>query len=164
MAVWFDGDGNCRSEPVTIRDASPDGILFVTQEEFPIDQTVWIETGDHEEMMFAVKHCEQRGRRYWAGAQRVTHERRRDDRSPVLGGANLHWEHADGGRCQTLALVRNASDSGMQLESSVPLPVGTEVELSGARLRCAGSVRYCRESGHKFLIGLKITEKTIVPG
>jgi hypothetical protein len=154
--VWLDGKGVRSSKSVTIRDVSSEGISFSCHEKFLVHQTVWIETG--KEMTKAVvRHCQPRGRLYLIGAQMVGAERRREERSPVSGEAMLSWEHPDGGFCHAAVRVHNASDSGVQLQSSVPVAIGTAVKLIGPRLQCYGSTCYCQESEDQFLIGVQVT-------
>jgi hypothetical protein len=47
----------------------------------------------------------------------------------------------------------------LQIECSVPLPIGTVVQIAGDQLQCDGSTCYCRESGDKFVIGLHLVRQ-----
>jgi hypothetical protein len=156
-AEWLGHTGVRSSISITIRDVSSDGISFFSHEKFKVHQTLWIKTGAIEITKAVVRQCERQGRFYVIESKVVVEERRSGERSPVSGAAMLRWEHSDGGFCHAAVLVCNASDSGMQLESSVPVGIGTTVNLTGAILRCDGAVRYCHESGDRFVIGVEIT-------
>jgi hypothetical protein len=56
-------------------------------------------------------------------------------------------------------VVRNATEFGLQIECSVPLPIGTVIQIAGDQLQCDGSTCYCRESGDKFVIGLHLVRQ-----
>jgi hypothetical protein len=156
---WFDENGVCRSEPVTIRDTSAHGLAFTVGEEFPVDQTVWIESDNRQITKTVVRHTAPKGRHFLTGAYRVDQERRRTDRFPVAGEAVLHWGDSQVGPCDTPVTVRNATEFGLQVESAVPLPVGTIVQLLGDELQVDGSTCYCHEAGDKFTIGLHLVRQ-----
>jgi hypothetical protein len=156
---WFDDNGVCRSKPVAIQNVSAEGISFVVTEEFPIDQTLWVETDTNEMTKMVVRHCLSEGNYCVIGAYRVGQERRRSDRFPVAGEATLRWGDSQVGLSETKVKVRNATEFGMQIESTIPLPEGTIVQLIGADLQCDGSTCYCREADDKFLIGLHLVRQ-----
>lgn len=156
---WFDENGVCRSERVTIRDTSSHGVAFTVSEEFPVDQTVWIESDANQITKTVVRHTAPKGRDFLTGAYRVDKERRRTDRFPVAGEAVLHWGDSQVGPCDTPVIVRNATEFGLQVECAVPLPVGTIVQLLGDELQCDGSTCYCHEAGDKFTIGLHLVRQ-----
>ena len=156
---WFDENGVCRSQQVTIRDTSAHGMAFTVGEEFPVDQTLWIESDNHEITKTVVRHTAPKGRDYLTGAYRVDQERRRTDRFPVAGEAVLHWGDSQVGPCDTPVIVRNATEFGLQVECAVPLPVGTIVQLLGDELQCDGSTCYCHEAEDKFIIGLHMVRQ-----
>jgi hypothetical protein len=156
---WFDENGVCHSQPVTIRDTSAHGVAFTISEEFPVDQTVWIEADGSQITKTVVRHTAPKGRDFLTGAYRVDQERRRADRFPVAGEAVLHWGDSQVGPCDTPVTVRNATEFGLQVESAVPLPVGTIVQLIGDELQCDGSTCYCQEVGDKFVVGLHMVRQ-----
>jgi hypothetical protein len=156
---WYDENGVCRSEWVTIRDTSDRGVSFTGSEEFPVDQTVWIESEHNQITKTVVRHTAPKGRDYVTGVYRVNQERRRTDRLPVAGDAVLHWGDPQVGPSDARVTVRNATEFGLQVESAVPLPVGTIVQLRGDELQCDGSTCYCREAGDKFVIGLHLVRQ-----
>jgi hypothetical protein len=156
---WFDENGVCHSQPVTIRDTSAHGVAFTINEEFPVDQTVWIEAAGSQITKTVVRHTAPRGRDFLTGAYRVDQERRRTDRFPVAGAAVLHWGDSQIGPCDSPVIVRNATEFGLQVESAVPLPIGTIVQLRGDELQCDGSTCYCHETGDKFIVGLHLVRQ-----
>jgi len=156
---WFDDNGVCRSRPVAIQDVSDEGLSFVVTEPFPVDQTIWVETRPGEMTKMIVRYCKPEGNFCVVGAYRVGQERRRADRLHVAGDAMLRWGDPQVGVSDTKVWVRNATEFGMQIESSIPLPVGTIVQLLGKDMQCDGSTCYCREAEGKFLIGLHMVRQ-----
>lgn len=156
---WFDENGVCRSEPANVQDSSIHGMAFTVGEEFPVDQTLWVETENGAVTKTVVRNSAPTARGFRVGAYRVDKERRRTDRFPVGGNASIHWGDPQVGPCDTPVLVRNATEYGLQVECSVPIPVGTIVQLQGDELQCDGSTCYCHESGETFMIGLHLVRR-----
>ena len=156
---WFDENGVCRTEPAIIEDSSARGLGFTVGEQFPVDQTVWIESAAGDITKTVVRHTALSRNGFRTGAYRVDQERRRTDRCPVGGEATIHWGDTQVGPCDTPVAVRNATEFGLQVECSIPLPVGTVVQIVGDQLQCDGSTCYCRESGDKFVIGLHLVRQ-----
>src|SRR5690606_33706480 len=104
-------NGVCHSEPATVRETSGHGLAFTVDEEFSVDQTVWVEGegGEGEITKTVVRHIEPTGRGFRTGAYRVDQERRRSDRQPVGGDAKIHWGDPQVGPCDAPVLVRNAT-------------------------------------------------------
>lgn len=156
---WFDENGVCRSEPANIKDSSIHGMAFTVAEEFPVDQTLWVETANGAITKTVVRNAAPSGRGYRIGAYRVDQERRRTDRFPAAGNASIHWGDPHVGPCDTPVVVRNATEFGLQIECAVPLPIGTIVQVQGDELQCDGSTCYCRDTGDGFVIGLHLVRK-----
>ena len=134
-------------------------MAFTVSEEFPRDQTVWVEAEGAPMTKSVVRHTAPSGRDFLSGAYRVDRERRRTDRYPVDGEAVLHWGDSHVGPCDSPVTVHNATEFGLQVESAVPLPVGTIVQLLGDELQCDGSTCYCIELGDKFIVGLHLVRQ-----
>jgi hypothetical protein len=156
---WLDDDGVCHKQPVALRDSSTKGVSFSAPEEFPVDQTLWIETEPDKIKKAIVRHCLERAGSYVTGAYLVDQERRRLDRFPASGRAVLHWGDPQMGSSETPVFVRNATEFGFQIESKVPLPVGTIVQLCGDELQCDGATCYCREQNGLFVIGIHMVRE-----
>ena len=83
-------------------------------------------------------------------------ERRQRKRKSCEGGGTLHWRDPRTGRRTAPAVARNVTETGLQLETSLAVPVGTIVRLSGRTLECIGTTRYCRSVGVKYHVGITL--------
>lgn len=83
-------------------------------------------------------------------------ERRASKRHLTTGEGTLHWTNSFGERGTCTIQARDMNDSGMQLESATRVPFPSVVRLFGRTLECLGYVRYCREEGEKFILGIEI--------
>lgn len=156
---WFDENGTCHSERITIGDSSPNGLGIRLPQDFPAGQTVWIETDPSTIFKAVVRHSSPEGSGYFAGVVRVQHERRRVDRLPVTGTATLNWGILKGEKRSAAVAVRDVTQFGAQLESSEPVPVGVIAQLEGEQLECVGSTCYCRHTDDQYLVGLHMIRR-----
>lgn len=86
---------------------------------------------------------------------RVT-DLRKEVRDPVFGRGELTWD--DGASAKQMSVeVRNISDRGAQLLVRTPLKAGLAAFLTGEQFRCMGTVRYCTDDRHGFLVGLEFS-------
>ena len=156
---WYDTNGVCKSEKVTICDSSPDGLGMQVHQDFPKGQTVWVETEPDKIVKAVVRHSSTQGSGFFAGAIRIQHERRRVDRNPVGGEAVLHWGASNGERRSAPVVVRDASEFGLQLESPLPVPAPGVAKLEGQSLQCVGSTCYCRQEGDHYVVGMHLVRQ-----
>lgn len=84
-------------------------------------------------------------------------EQRREDRRPVTGGACISWQGSDGRRRICNVQGVDLSESGMLVESPVPVEVGAHVQMDADDFGFSGTalVRHCRRRASMFLIGLE---------
>ena len=86
--------------------------------------------------------------------------KRRHRRRTYTGPVDLSWTDPQGqlkfarGKCLDL------SETGLRLESPVPIPVYTSVFLRAERIRLSGaaSVRHVTRVGARFALGMELTE------
>lgn len=83
-------------------------------------------------------------------------ERRASERHPTSGEGTLHWTDSFGKHGTCTIQATDMSDGGMQLQTSTAVPIPSVARLFGRTLECVGYVRYCREEGGKFSLGIEI--------
>ena len=83
-------------------------------------------------------------------------ERRRQKRKSCEGGGTLHWRDPRTGRGAAPVVARDVTETGLQLETPLRVPVGSIVRLSGRTLECIGTTRYCRRVGEKYHVGITL--------
>ena len=83
-------------------------------------------------------------------------DRRASKRNHTTGEGTLHWTDSFGKRGTCPVHARDMSDRGMQLGIGTRVPVPSVVRLFGRTLECVGYVRYCREEGKQFVLGIEL--------
>jgi len=85
--------------------------------------------------------------------------KRQHHRVPADYEVVLYWEDATGQVHTTRALARDASDSGMRVESTVPIESGTQVcaDVPRPGSPIEAVVRYCVPDGAVFRIGVQFS-------
>jgi hypothetical protein len=55
-------------------------------------------------------------------------------------------------------LLEDRSRSGVGITVTESIPVGTKVKIRGRQRELVGTIRYCRDGGLKYLIGILLDE------
>ncbi len=84
-------------------------------------------------------------------------EKRKKERRPVAGGACISWQDGGGRRQSTNVQGIDLSESGMMVESPVPVEVGSYIQMDAEGFGFCGEaiVRHCRRRAFKYVIGLE---------
>ena len=153
--LWTDEDGPHQMPQVQVLDHSDDGFSVRSQRPFRVGFDVRISdtSGTHRT---SVRYCEQQGDHYILGLYRFSKEQRRFDRMPVSGSATLHWSSETAGPRSTQVKILNASDDGLQVDSSEAVPTEIVVKVAGESVECFGTVWYCKDFGERYLIGIQL--------
>lgn len=80
-------------------------------------------------------------------------EQRRHDRYQVEIPGILRIQEMSGGIY--MVTVLDISKSGLRLSCPVPVPSGTRVEVKCQSVKVLGRVKYAREDGHGFNLGIE---------
>ncbi len=86
-------------------------------------------------------------------------EQRRDKRYPLDCQATLRWEDLRGQSRFLQARALDVSDSGVRLEVSEPIEVGTRLKIWIEHFDTSGSavVRHCSRPGHRYVLGIEFS-------
>ncbi len=85
---------------------------------------------------------------------------RRHDRFPFVGPVRLSWEDARGEARFAQAKCIDVSESGMRIESPVPIPSGTRIQLNAERIKLSGTatVKHAARYGSKYVLGIELAQ------
>jgi hypothetical protein len=124
--------------------------------EFPVGALVWLVKSHSEAIKAVVRHCERAHDGLWrVGVRVVRQERRRTDREPVSGKAELKWLGSLGVQISLPVDVVDISESGAGVSAGSAAPVGQSVQMVGGEFDCFAVIRHCSESSNgRFHIGL----------
>ena len=84
--------------------------------------------------------------------------RRRSEREPATGTAELNWRGDDRLEHTASVEIRNLSADGMQVAAPEPVPVSSLVRVAGQEVGCLGTVCYCWSAGELFLLGIQFVQ------
>ncbi len=151
---WVGEKGEFLQQAVELRDASRNGLGFLSAREFRVGQGVWFELRG-ELTRGVIRHCDRVGEGYRTGLVKTAIDRRREDRQPCNEIGTLEW----GNNQSSPVFVRNVSEHGVQLEIPYQVPESSVVRLCFGAWQCLGSVCYCRLEGQAYLVGLNLVGK-----
>ena len=88
--------------------------------------------------------------------------KRRFDRIPSSGPITLIWADPSGRRTTLKAKILDQSATGLRIEVGAAIPLRSYVTFKAAELNSGdwagwGSVRYCRQSKTKYVVGLELS-------
>lgn len=155
---WTDEDGKLHSVITRIRDRSGNGLGVYADEPIQAGKTVWVVEADLPvERLASVRYCRPRYGRWKVGLAYVAEERRKVERCPVEGDAELSWGYvaAEAFRCEVQVL--NVSPLGAMVKADRPVPLDCRARLRGAQMECMGYIRHCSEAPgdeEGYLVGL----------
>jgi hypothetical protein len=84
---------------------------------------------------------------------------RRHRRIPYVGPIRISWEEYGQPRF-AMAKCVDISDSGLRIESPVPVHSGASIQLGAERIKLAGAatVKHMVRNGSKYLLGVQLTQ------
>jgi hypothetical protein len=87
----------------------------------------------------------------------VSKEQRKKERRPVAGGVGISWQEGYGQRQFCNVEGVDLSESGVMVESPVPITVGTYVQMDADAFGFSGTalVRHCQRRASKYVVGLE---------
>jgi hypothetical protein len=85
-------------------------------------------------------------------------EPRTAERRFVITPVELRWQDASGQTVSHPALLVDRSSSGAGIESALAIQTGTSLSIKERTRTLTGTVRYCRQSGDEFIVGVKYDE------
>ena len=146
-------------EDISIEDISETGVGFSSPLELKVGQTVWVSTEGSPRCKAVVRHVREATTGYFVGVIRVLMDRRRTDRIPAGGKGRLHWGAPTGGQMEADVVVRDTSDTGLQLQVPDSVPILAVVRVEGRSGDCFGSTCYCEPYQDQYLVGLHVIRR-----
>lgn len=87
-------------------------------------------------------------------------EKRKSQRIEVNEPCSISWQSETGDTFAEKGVMLNLADNGGLLETSTKLPLRLVVQLKvpGWQIDSSASVRYCRQRGTKYRIGVEMSQ------
>lgn len=153
LVKWSDSGGRSRVERGRITDRSKKGLGLLTASPIPVGTLVSVTGGTS--IGGIVKNCGEGHGGYTIGLLRLPPERRVSERRLVQGTATLIWHESEGVERTASAPVLNATPSGLQVQTSVAMPVPALVRIIGPGVERVAETCYQERNGDRFLVGLR---------
>lgn len=101
-----------------------------------------------------VRRCESSDEGFYLGVEVVARDKRRSDREPMYCAAKISCTRK-GRRDDLPIIIRDASETGLQVESPEPLPAHEVIEISHLGSYRQGTVVHCQQDGDCYRIGVQ---------
>lgn len=158
LVKWSDVGGRSCAERARIVDRSKKGLGLLTASPIPVRTQVAVTGGTS--LRGIVQNCRQGHDGYAVGLLRLSSERRVSERRLVQGNATLIWRESEGPERTLSAAVLNATTSGLQVQTSVAMPVPALVRIIGEGVEHVAETCYRERNGDRFLVGLRFLKHT----
>ena len=148
--VRIEPDGSSHWETVMLLDRSDEGVACESPHSFELGQMCMVEL-EGALRRAAVRSCVENRNGYRVGLRLVRRERRRSERVPMTGMVTAEFAGIN-----VRALIRNVSSSGLQIETTMQVPVATVVRVVGTSTECVAISCYSKRHEGRYLTGLEI--------
>jgi len=158
---WVDQEDKIHSVCAKVRDESLDGLGVFLDTPLAQGRTVWITDDKAAQQKAVVQYSRPRFGRWKIGLYLVREERRRVDRFPVTGLAQLTWGFLSADTYSVDVRVLDVSPVGASLDSAHSVPAEVKARLAGEQLDCMGTVRHCTPRGERYRIGIHFSSRSL---
>lgn len=119
----------------------------------PRGKTILVSTEEETTLKAVVRHCVSGDGGFYLGVEVIPVDKRRSDREPMYCAARISCTR-EGRRDDLPVIIRDASETGVQLESPEELSPEELIEVSHLGSFREGTITYCRQVGDSYRIGV----------
>ena len=120
----------------------------------PRGKTILVSSHGEPVLKAVVRHCESSNEGFYLGAEVIARDKRRSDREPMYCAASISCTR-EGRRDDLPIIIRDASETGLQMESPEPLSAHEVIEISHLGSYRQGTVVHCQQDGEGYRIGVQ---------
>lgn len=117
-------------------------------------KTILVSTHGEPTLKAVVRRCESGVEGFYLGAEVIALDKRRSDREPMCCAARVTCTRK-GRRDDLPIIIRDASETGLQMESPEPLSAHEVIEISHLGSYRQGTVVHCLQDGDCYRIGVQ---------
>lgn len=154
LVEWEDLEKGLQAFAGRLENRSAEGLGIRGPRMIPRGKTILVSVEEEPTVKAVVRHCVSGVGGFYLGAGIIAHDKRRSDREPMYFAAQISCTR-EGRRDDLSVMIRDASDSGLQLESPEPLPPDEVIEVSHLGSHREGTVTYCRRDDECYRIGVQ---------
>lgn len=153
LVEWDDMQKGPQAFAGRLENRSAKGLGIRGPRPIPRGKTILVSTEEEPAVKAVVRHCISGAGGFYLGVEVVLRDNRRSDREPMHCAAEISCTR-QGRRDDLPVIIRDASESGLQLESPEPLSTEEVIEISHLGSYRQGAVTHCRRVDECYRIGV----------
>lgn len=153
LVEWEDLEKGSQAFAGRLENRSAKGLGIRGPRLIPRGKTILVSAQDEPTVKAVVRHCVSGAGGFYLGAEVILQDKRRSDREPMHFAAEISCTR-EGRRDNLPVIIRDASESGLQLESPEPRSVEELIEISHLGSYRQGTVTHCRQVDDCYRIGV----------
>ena len=153
LVEWEDLERGAQAFAGRLENRSEKGLGIRGPRLLPRGKTIRVSTEEEATVKAVVRHCSAGPGGFYLGAEVVPVDKRRSDREPMYCAAQISCTR-NGRRDDLPVVIRDASETGLQLESPEPLSTHEVIEISHLGSSREGTITYCRSDTDSYRIGV----------
>jgi hypothetical protein len=151
---WDDLDEGAQAFAGILENRSAKGFGIRGPRLIPRGKTILIWAEQEAAVKAVVRHCASGAGGFYLGVEIIPRDKRRNDREPMYCAAKISCTR-EGRRDNLPVIIRDASETGLQLESHEPLAVDEVIEVSHLGSYRQGTVTHCQQDDECYRIGVQ---------
>lgn len=153
LVEWEDMEKGSQAFAGRLENRSAKGLGIRGPRLIPRGKTILVSTEEEATVKAVVRHCVSGAGGFYLGAEVILRDKRRSDREPLHYAAEISCTR-EGRRDDLPVIIRDASESGLQLESPEPLSTDEIIEISHLGSYRQGIVTHCGPVDECYRIGV----------
>ena len=154
LVEWEDLEEGAQAFAGRLENRSEMGLGIRGPRLIPLGKKILVSADEGPTVIAVVRHCASGVGGFYLGAEVIPREQRRSDREPVYCAAKISCTR-EGRRDDLPVIIRNASESGLQLESPEPLSAEELIEVSHLGSYRQGTATHCERDDACYRIGVQ---------
>ena len=154
LVEWEDLEKGAQAYAGRLENRSAKGLGIRGPRLIPPGKTILVSAEEGPAIKAVVRHCASGPGGFYLGTEIIPREQRRSDREPMYCAAKISCTR-EGRRDDLSVVIRNASETGLQLESPEPLSAEELIEISHLGSYRQGTVTHCQRDKECYQIGVQ---------
>ncbi len=163
LVEWEDLEKGSQAFAGRLENRSAKGFGIRGPRLIPQGKTILVSTEEEPTVTAVVRHCASGNGGFFLGVEVIPRDKRRSDREPMYCAAKISCTR-EGRRDDLPVIIRDASETGLQLESPEPLLADEVIEVSHLGSYRQGMVTHCHRDEDSYRIGLQFLGPALAEG
>jgi hypothetical protein len=151
---WEDLEKGTQAFAGRLENRSAKGLGIRGPRLIPRGKTILVSAEEEPTVKAVVRHCASGVGGFYLGAEVIVRDKRRTEREPMYFAAKISCTR-EGRRDDLPVIIRDASETGLQLESPEPLAADEIIEISHLSSYREATVTHCKRDDDSYRIGVQ---------